>query len=376
MRQWFCAAPVLALLLWAGLGYGQQANDVYQVLRDGDGAAQFAPVLPGYTLDFPRDHGSHPDFRIEWWYLTANLEGANGQHYGVHFTLFRQALFAQEQVAQQQDLENDSPWASRQSWMAHAAISQGDTHLYEERFARGGIGQAGVQAEPVFDAWLDDWQWLGDGPSPLPGRLTVSIQGQPLTLQLSSNKPWVLHGEQGFSQKSEQGQASYYYSQPSINIVGQWQPRSNDSVALTGQGWLDREWSSQPLAQNQSGWDWFSLQLADGHKLMAFRLRHSDSEQHYYSGSWITPEHKVTPLNSDDIQLTPTGFDVIDTAQGEKRIPTGWQLSLPELNRQWQIKARSANAWLDTLFPYWEGPVQVFDKEQAVGVGYLEMTGY
>src|ERR1700719_564851 len=215
----------------------------------GDG---FSPVVPGRTLAFPADHGPHPEFRIEWWYVTANLKDATGTAYGAQWTLFRQAM---EPAAQQQG------WANQQIWMGHAAVTRADTHRYSEAFARGGVGQAGVEAKP-FRAWIDSWQMRGldtmrdDTIAPL--ELNASGADFAYALRLDADRPLVLQGDAGYSRKSERGQASYYYSQPFFKATGRI-AIDDKPVDVIGLAWMDREWSSQPLASDQTGWDWLSL---------------------------------------------------------------------------------------------------------------------
>ena len=195
-------------------------------------------------FDFPADHGAHPDYRIEWWYLTANLEDADGTPYGLQWTLFRSALAPYEAEG----------WDSPQLWMGHAAVTTKTDHFVAERLARGGIGQAGVVADP-FSAWIDDWALEGDWRT-----LQMRATGTDLSydMALTATGPLVFHGEGGYSVKSAAGQASYYYSQPFFDISGTLHLPTGD-LQVTGSAWLDREWSSQPLADNQTGWDWFSL---------------------------------------------------------------------------------------------------------------------
>lgn len=352
------------LLALVATTFGASAQDVYQVLRaSGEG---FEPVSPGRALSFPEDHLAHPEFRIEWWYLTANLTDDQGQDYGLHWTLFRQSL------------RPDGPsegWTSNQAWMAHASITTPDGHDYEERFARGGIGQAGVSktGEP-FSAWLDDWQWQGSGPAPLPATLDFSIGEQRMQLQLEASTPWVLQGDQGFSQKSATGQASYYYSQPHIDVVANYTKASGDVLALAGVGWMDREWSSQPLAPDQQGWDWFSLHLDDGHALMVYRLRRDDGD-HDLSGSWVTPEGASTSLTADQIIIQSQAETTLSLSNTESvTLPLHWSIQLPEFDLSWEVAPIYPNQWLNIQFPYWEGPVRV--RGSTGGVGYMELTGY
>lgn len=354
---------LLAFALWF-TAFTVSAQDVYQVLRaSGEG---FEQVTPGRMLSFPEDHQAHPDFRIEWWYLTANLTDDLGQHYGMHWTLFRQSLRPEGTT---------EGWASNQVWMAHASITTPEGHAFEERFARGGIGQAGVgEQEGAFSAWLDDWQWQATGPEPLPASLTFNIGDQSLHLQLTANTPWVLQGNQGYSQKSSAGQASYYYSQPHIQVAADYTNALGEVVALNGIGWMDREWSSQPLAPDQLGWDWFSLHLEDGHALMVYRLRRENGN-HDLSGSWVAPEGSSTSLHADQIDIRAAAPVSLTLGNGRViKLPLRWQIHLPEKNLSWEVDAIYPNQWLDTQFPYWEGPVRV--SGSTGGIGYMELTGY
>ncbi|MFV2031620.1 MAG: lipocalin-like domain-containing protein [Gammaproteobacteria bacterium] len=360
-------APVSTLLM-ALLSSASLAQDDYQILRgEADGYAQ---VIPGKILEFPRDHAPHPNFRIEWWYITANLQDDEGKQWGLQWTLFRNALNSQA------DTEG---WDSNQLWMAHAAISAPEGHQFEQRFARGGIGQAGVNdiaRDGYFTAWLDDWQWRSDGASLFPSQLKFSVGEQQVEMRLDSSADWVLHGDRGYSQKSVQGQASYYYSQPNIKISGTIRS-GNKTVALSGSAWLDREWSSQPLAQNQQGWDWFALHLDDGSKLMLYRLREDDGED-WLSGSWINSDGEKIHLNKADIELIQTASrEVKIDAKQTIVLPLEWTVKLPKSGRQWRLKALYDEQWMATRFAYWEGVILVEDdKGQAAGVGYMELTGY
>ncbi len=347
------------------------AQDPYQLLRQsGEG---FAKVVPGRAFNFPRDHYPHENFKIEWWYLTANLKGADGADYGVHWTLFRQAMNSDA---------NPRGWQSNQTWMAHTAISTPEGFEFSQRFARGGIGQAGVDEvnQSRFEAWMDDWLWQGKAESPFPAQLSASTNNQRFVLTLSASDNWVLQGNNGYSQKSDLGQASYYYSQPFIDVTGTiWVDEK--PVEVTGKGWLDREWSSQPLADNQSGWDWVSLHLDDGSALMVYQLRH-DSGEHYISGSLVSESGDVVSLEAGEVTLTPVSetrvsLDTIVTstsASSEKTLPLEWRLRVPKFDIDLSVTADRPSNWLATAFPYWEGPVSV--EGSSEGVGYLELTGY
>ena len=325
----------------------------------GDG---FAAVFPGKAFVFPADHGPHPDYRIEWWYVTANLTDAAGAAYGAQWTLFRQAMHP---GAEQEG------WANQQIWMGHAAVTRADTHRFSEAFARGGIGQAGVETGP-YRAWIDAWQMRGldhtrdDTLAPL--ELSASGADFAYTLRLDADRALVLQGEDGYSRKSERGQASYYFSQPYFKASGSI-TIDDKPVDVTGHAWMDREWSSQPLASDQTGWDWLSLHFHSGEKLMLFRLRQSDGKD-YISGKWFLPAGEARQIASSEITMTPKAVTEI----AGRKIPTTWDIAIPVLALTISCVPLNAKSWMGTSFPYWEGPISFAGSHS--GVGYLEMTGY
>jgi len=326
----------------------------------GTEAEGFALPSPDTTLTFPADHGAHPDFRIEWWYLTATLEGPDGTPYGIQWTLFRSALAPGTREG----------WSSPQVWLAHAALTTPEAHFATERTARGGTGQAGVTAAP-FSAWIDDWQMTstaqaGDALDAL--TLTASAPGFAYELGLTATGPLVLHGDAGYSVKSPEGQASHYYSQPFYEINGTLILPSGE-IAVTGAGWLDREWSSQPLAETQDGWDWISLSFDSGARLMGFALRSTEGPA-FTSATWIAPDGTATPYSDGALRLTPLNQH---TTAG-RTLPTRWRVELPDKGVDVEIDALNPDAWMDVSFAYWEGPVAITGSHR--GRGYLEMTGY
>lgn len=347
-------------LVLLGLGRSRAFAQGFAGLgRDAEG---FASVVPGRPLKFPADHGAHPDYRIEWWYLTANLTDASGNAYGAQWTLFRQAMAVSAQ---------DDGWATPQIWMGHAAVTSANTHRSAETFARGGIGQAGVTATP-FRAWIDAWEiTAGDGfdagtISPLD--ITASSTDFSYQLHLDARQPLILQGDAGYSKKSERGQASYYYSQPYFTADGTL-TIDGKPVAVTGRAWMDREWSSQPLASDQTGWDWFSLHLPGSEKLMLFRLRQKDGAN-YFAGNWITPDGQSEQLAPGAISMNPIAMTEI----AGKKIPTSWRVGIASRGLQIEASSLNAQSWMTTSFAYWEGPVNFSGTHN--GVGYLEMTGY
>jgi predicted secreted hydrolase len=322
----------------------------------------FAPVTPGKTFAFPADHGPHPDYRIEWWYVTANLTDSAGVTYGAQWTLFRQAMTP---GAQQEG------WANQQIWMGHAAVTRADTHRYSEAFARGGVGQAGVETKP-FRAWIDSWEMRGSDrmreETIAPLELNASGTDFSYTLRLDADRPLVLQGDAGYSKKSERGQASYYFSQPYFKAAGSI-AIDDKPHAVTGLAWMDREWSSQPLASDQTGWDWLSLHLTAGEKLMLYRLRQKDGHNDLY-GNWIGPDGRSIEIASADNSMTPTALTELEG----RKIPTAWRIAIPSRSLTIECVPLNPRSWMGTSFPYWEGPISF--KGSHSGLGYLEMTGY
>jgi predicted secreted hydrolase len=321
----------------------------------GTDAEGFAMPAPDPAFAFPQDHGAHPDFRIEWWYVTANLTGPDGTDYGLQWTLFRSALAPGEADG----------WDSPQVWFGHAAVTGPGMHRAAERFARGGTGQAGVAAAP-FTAWIDDWRMAGDSLD----AVELSATGPDFAYRLSmrAQGPLVLHGDGGYSVKSAKGQASYYYSQPAYAVEGAI-VLPDGEIPVTGTAWLDREWSSQPLAEDQAGWDWFSLSFDSGEKLMGFRLREAAGGS-FTSATWIAADGSATPHGDGTLVAVP----LAETEVAGRAVPTRWRLTLPERGLDVTVDAVNPQSWMNLTIPYWEGPVRVGGSHG--GRGYLEMTGY
>ena len=346
--------PALLALLLAPPASAQGFADL------GAPAAGFALPDPAHSLTFPADHAAHPAFRIEWWYLTATLSGPNGADYGLQWTLFRTALSPGDTAG----------WQSPQLWMGHAAVTTASSHHVAERLARGGIGQAGVTAAP-FTAWIDNWHMASAAPAgadPL-SALTLTATGADFSyaLDLQAEGPLVLQGVNGYSVKSAAGQASHYYSQPFYTATGTL-TLPGGTVPVTGQAWLDREWSSQPLAADQTGWDWFSLMFDDGTRLMGFVLR--DGAGGFTSGTWIAADGTPTPLPPGALTAQPlTRAEVAG-----RNLPVEWRLTLPDHGLDVTLTALNPQSWMATSVPYWEGPIRFSGTH--TGRGYLEMTGY
>lgn len=324
------------------------------------------------AFHFPEDHGPHPEFRNEWWYLTGNLSDAAGRQFGYQWTLFRIALSPEPPVA-------DSAWRTHQVYMAHFALTdvKGEKHHGFERFSRGAIGLAGAQAVP-FRVWLEDWVLSGTNTDTWPMRLQVKEGGLAVDLSLQANQPVVLQGDRGLSQKSaEPGNASYYYSHPRLLTWGTVTV-DGETFTVSGASWLDREWSTSALGSEQTGWDWLALHLDDGQDLMFYRLRHRDGSMDAFSRGMLRDQRAETRLlNREEVDLQPQG-EWISPHSGD-RYPAAWRLRLPSEALDVTITPKVADQEMRLTVRYWEGAVTVSGQaggQPVQGQGYLEMTRY
>lgn len=353
---------------------------------------------PDYRMSFPQDHGTHDQFDIEWWYLTANLQDEAGDPYGLQWTLFRfknprpsssqaeannssSSLKNSPVTLNESTVSLDKKWHNDQIYMAHASIHSLDTHWFSEKFARGGVGNAGLTALPL-NLFIDDWQWLNsDGDIGLfPSTLTFSATdtSKPnaeasATFTLNQTGPLVQHGDNGFSVKSNSGHASHYYSAPFISIEGEL-TQAIDTVTtapikLKGQAWFDQEWTSQLLDTGTQGWDWLSLHLDDGNKIMAFRMRLKNQDD-YVTGSYITSTGEQITLQPGDLTLRPVSVKKVDGRQ----LPLIWKLMIPSKKIDLTISTLKDKQWNNAAVPYYEGMVKI--EGSHGGVGFLELTGY
>ena len=353
---------------------------------------------PDYRMSFPQDHGTHDQFDIEWWYLTANLQDEAGDPYGLQWTLFRfknsrprssqaegnkssSSLKNSPVMLNESTVSLDKKWHNDQIYMAHASIHSLDTHWFSEKFARGGVGNAGLTALPL-NLFIDDWQWLNsDGDTGLfPSTLTFSATdtSKPnaeasATFTLNQTGPLVQHGDNGFSVKSNSGHASHYYSAPFISIEGEL-TQAIDTVTTTpiklkGQAWFDKEWTSQLLDTGTQGWDWLSLHLDDGNKIMAFRMRLKNQDD-YVTGSYITSTGEQITLQPGDLTLQPVSVKKVDGRQ----LPLIWKLIIPSKKIDLTISTLKDKQWNNAAVPYYEGMVKI--EGSHGGVGFLELTGY
>ena len=341
-------------------------------LLSGEGDAGFEKAIEPREFEFPEDHGPHPGFRNEWWYVTGNLDGDGGRRFGFELTIFRFALTPSLPAT-------ESEWRSNQVYIAHFAVTDADRERFfaAERFSRGALGLAGAQALP-FRVWIEDWEIAAvETGTPERWRLRASDPGFSVDLELASAKAPVLNGDAGLSQKSaEPGNASYYYSMTRWLTNGSLQ-LGDDTFRVSGLSWLDREWSTSALAADQLGWDWFALQLSDGSDLMFYNLRKLDGSQDEQSaGTWIDTDGRSLHLGRDDVEITVT--DTWESPQGGV-YPSAWTLRAPGQGLDLRIRPVMADQELFTTVRYWEGAVDVEgerDGRPVTGRGYVELTGY
>jgi len=335
--------------------------------------AGFELVTAPKPFEFPRDHGPHPAFRHEWWYVTGHLDTPSGEPFGFELTFFRFAL----KPLVPAPAEPQSAWRARQIYMAHFAVSDIDRKqfLVSERFARDALGLAGAQADP-FRVSLDDWSLAATADSKA-WRLVAADKGYALDIEMDPSAPLMLNGDAGFSRKSDaEGAASYYYSVPRMSAHGKL-TRNGQALDVRGTVWLDREWGSGALGADQQGWDWFALQLDDGSALMFYALRkHSGERDAHSAGTWLSPGGKTLALSNEDVQIDSTAEW---TSPRGTRYPARWHLRVPKLALDVDIQPRLANQELNTSTRYWEGAslVKGTRENKAIeGKAYVELVGY
>lgn len=328
---------------------------------------------PGRAIVLPADHASHPDYKLEWWYYTGNLDAAGGQRFGYQLTFFR--------IGVDPSPVNTSRWAVRDLFMTHLALTDvnGRSYRFTERVNRAGPGWAGALTTG-YRVWNEDWDARLDAAGV--HRLRATGEGFGLDLALTEDRPAVLHGERGYSRKgSAAGNASHYYSLTRMPTRGRITVGGR-TFEVTGQSWMDHEFGTSFLEPQQVGWDWFSLQLDDGSDLMVFQLRRADgSIDPRSSGTLIEPGGRTTPIAlSDGLNLTP-GRAWTSRATGA-RYPIEWSVTLPgraiDLTVEAAVDGQELHARTSGV-SYWEGAIDVSGQVQGRpvrGRGYLEMTGY
>lgn len=330
----------------------------------------FARAIKPRSFHFPHDYGPHPGYRTEWWYYTGNLQTTQGRSFGFELTVFRFALSHHHSAG-------DSLWRSNQVYMADFAVSDlSQNHFFAfQHLSRGALGLAGAQGRP-FKIWVDNWSVASRGKG-FPWKLHARHGSIALSLLLTPRQAVVPNGNHGLSRKGPaSGDASYYYSIPRLAAHGQLKLKGQ-VFRVSGNVWMDHEWSTSALGPNQVGWDWFGLQLNDGADLMFYRLRERNGHKDRFSaGTWVMPNGQVVHLTAGEVHATPVKYW---TSGRGVRYPVIWRLSVPKLQLQLKVRARMNDQLLPLAVRYWEGAVLVTGKQgerPVQGKGYLELTGY
>lgn len=376
----FFAAAVVCfsgLIIWLRNGDKESLKgqiSVSEALSDTDTSGYKRALYP-VEFVFPLDHGPHEEFKTEWWYFTGNLDASDGRHLGYQLTIFRTAVASG-------NLPHGSDWRSKDIYMGHFAVTDVMNNKFysAERFSRSGNKLAGAASAP-FSVWLYDWQIKGspDGLNQTGGIIQLSAEdnGISVQLKLKNLKPLVIQGENGLSRKGPgRGNASYYYSFTRLATEGLIRIKEN-SFSVKGSSWFDREWSTSSLNKDQSGWDWFSLQLSNNKELMYYRIRKNDGTEDKYSSCRLISENGLSKnIPPENVRLTVT--DYYESRDGV-RYPSAWKLDIPEENIILNIVPYINNQELDVSVRYWEGAVKVRGTVQNTplsGNGYVELTGY
>lgn len=346
----------------------------------------YPPVVEGRSLAFPRDFGAHPDYRTEWWYITGWLRDAKGAERGFQLTFFRVRTLIGE--------DNPSRFAPRQLVLAHAAVADPASGRlrHAERSGRTypGLVEAG---ESRTEVRVDGWFLSGGDTADAPYRSQIEAEDFGFALDFVPDRPPVLNGKAGFSQKAPDPlNASYYYSRPQLQVSGSLRV-GGEAMPVSGHAWLDHEWSSEILPEGARGWDWIGINLNDGSGLMGFQMRDAEGRALWGAGTLSDAQGRATPLGPEDLRFIPlrhwrsprTGIEY----------PVEWRLELAD-GRRFRIQPLMDDQELDSRAStgaiYWEGAVRLVEEGNAnggaageardgsaareLGRGYLEMTGY
>jgi predicted secreted hydrolase len=358
----------------SGLGWIACLVSAFCILQSAF-AVDFLPALPGYQYAFPRDHGAHDAYATEWWYYTGNLRTESGRRYGFEVTFFRVGIQPPgEQAA--------TPWDLRNLSLAHFAVTDVEKRefRYYEKLNRSSPFTARAAADRLH-VFNEGWRaiTLADGS----WRLIARESGDALDLTLRALKPPAIHGENGVSVKAEGiGYASHYYSMTRLDARGTITVRGRKPERCDGLAWMDHEFGSRSLRENQQGWDWFSVQLDNETELMLYQIRRRDGTPDITSsGSLITDSGDVIHIGRDQMKIRPQGRWT--SPRSRATYPMGWTIEVPAFEIALKLTPVLPDQELittrSTQVTYWEGAVDVTGSFGDIGVsgrGYVEMTGY
>ena len=348
--------PALTLVVTALAVFGSVAG------------ADEAVVVPGYRIELPRDEGSHPQFKTEWWYLTGWLENGSREPLGFQLTFFRSRTGI--------DQDNPSRFALRQVLFAHLAVSdpKRGSLRHHEKSARPGFGLADA-GQGMLDVYIDDWHLRRDGDVYHAVAATDDLK---LDLHLQPQSPPLLQGEEGFSQKGPQpSSASYYYSLPQLAVTGQVAIDGREQT-VRGSAWFDHEWSGAIVDEQASGWDWVGLNLDDGGAAMLFQMRGLQASKLWAAASWrVGASGEAVKYKPQDVAWKPLRH--WRSPRTGIRYPVEWKVTVGDrvITLRPLMDDQEIDASGSTGTVYWEGAVRAFDAQnKLIGRGYLELTGY
>jgi predicted secreted hydrolase len=339
----------------------------------------FEVPQPGHHFTFPRDHGSHPAFKLEWWYLTGHLFGPNQERFGFQATIFRKSGKPPSQPIN----ESRNRFQKEEFFLVHTALlnTLSGEFLHTERLARAGW-DASASTE-TLSLHMGDFQLVLSDPTLNKITLDAHIRDQAtFSLSLEPLKPLVVFGENGISRKGNSPTAaSWYLTFPRLKTTGTL-TLQNKSIPVTGEVWMDHEISSSQLTAQQVGWDWAGIQLDDGREIMVYRLRLKDGSPDPASAlSWVDREgHAIMQPAS---AFSWDGKGVWKSPHSGAAYPLPVQLKATDpatgLHVEFILAPLVQDQELQGTFsdvPYWEGACRVLQNGKPVGSAYVELTGY
>ncbi len=376
-RPFSCLLVMMALLTSMTGGCALPVYAIEERVPSDVSLNGLSQAQPGYAYSFPRDHGAHGRFGLEWWYFTGHLASRSGRRFGYELTFFRKA------IDDPRVQKSSSRWAIKQLYFAHLALTdvQTQTFRFAEKVSRAGLGKAGAKADRM-EVWIDAWSLKPESGDHRIFSLKAAEGPFALDLKLMTAKPPVIHGERGISRKgAEAGQASHYYSLSRLVTEGQL-TLGLEQFDVTGLSWMDHEFGSGELGDEQVGWDWFSLQFDSNMELMVYLLRREDgSWDPASSGTLIFPDGRSRHLRLRDIRVEAQRHWT--SPHTKARYPAEWVLTVPSVALRVHINPVVADQELrttkSTRVAYWEGAVDVTGRHQGhsiSGQGYVELTGY
>jgi predicted secreted hydrolase len=322
-------------------------------------------VTPHPAFSWPRDEGSHPAFRTEWWYITGWLNTPEGEPLGFQITFFR----TKPTLA-----DNPSSFSPTQILIAHCALSDPKHgQLYQDQRIRRVDPSLVEASERDTEVRLERWSLVHEGSSYL---AHIDAEDFAYDFRLQVTQPLLLNGESGYSRKGPAPlAASYYYSEPHLQVTGTL-TRAAKIMKVQGEAWLDHEWSSEYLDPAAQGWDWIGLNLADGSALMAFRIRDVQGAAHWAGGTLRSADGKVQVFSPEQVSFTP--LRNWSSPRTGIAYPVAWRVSVRD--RSFELAPLMDDQENDTRLStgaiYWEGAVRVREHDHEAGRGYLELTGY